>query len=99
MMDNQRHLFQLPADATYLNCAYMSPMLRSVEDAAMEGLLKKRYPALVTRDDYFNDAAIIRSHFAQLINGSPDAVAIIPSASYGIATVLRNRSAAVGLFK
>lgn len=92
MMDNQRHLFQLPADATYLNCAYMSPMLRSVEDAAMEGLLKKRYPALVTRDDYFNDAAIIRSHFAQLINGSPEAVAIIPSASYGIATVLRNIS-------
>lgn len=91
-MDNQRHLFLLPDDATYLNCAYMSPMLRSVDAAAMEGLAKKRYPALVTRDDYFNDAAAIRSLFADLIQGSADAVALIPSASYGIATVLRNIS-------
>ena len=34
-MDSQKHLFQLPADSVYLNAAYMSPLLKSVEEAGI----------------------------------------------------------------
>jgi len=37
-MPPQRHLFELPDDVTYLNCAYMSPQLRSVREAGAEAL-------------------------------------------------------------
>src|SRR5690606_28228194 len=37
LLECQRHLFSLPADVHYLNCAYMSPLLRSVEEAGVAG--------------------------------------------------------------
>lgn len=32
-LPDQRHLFDLPYDVAYLNCAYMAPQLRSVTAA------------------------------------------------------------------
>jgi hypothetical protein len=45
MILNQRSKFTLPAGSVYLNCAYMSPLLKAVEKKGIEGMLQKRNPA------------------------------------------------------
>ena len=83
--------FSLPARITYLNCAYMSPLLKSVEKAGLKGLRIKRNPGEISPEDFFKDSDLLRQEFANLINASnPKSIAIIPSVSYGIATVARN---------
>jgi selenocysteine lyase/cysteine desulfurase len=83
--------FQLPEDQHYLNCAYMAPMPRVVEAAGQAGISAKRFPAAVAPGDFFQTGQQLRSAFARLI-GSAEAerTAIIPSASYGLATAARN---------
>lgn len=90
MLTCQKGLFSLPADEHYLNCAYMSPLLKSAEEAGMKGLLKKRNPASFGADDFFIDVATVKSLFAQLINGEAERVALIPAASYGMGIITRN---------
>ena len=91
MLDCQRDAFQLPPDAHYLNGAYMSPLLRRVEEAGLEGMRRKRDPSTIVPADFFEDLAIVRSLFADLINAKdPSRISVIPSASYGLTTVARN---------
>ena len=91
LLECQRQLFSLPDDVHYLNCAYMSPLLRSVEEAGIEGIRRKRVPSEIVPADFFADRDRVRALFAQLIN-APDAsrVALVPAASYGLAVVARN---------
>lgn len=89
-MSPQKYLFQLPAEGHYLNCAYMSPLLKSVEEAGIAGMQKKRNPAGIRSEDFFAEAAIVRAKFGQLVNGDPSQVAIIPSASYGLQSAINN---------
>jgi selenocysteine lyase/cysteine desulfurase len=90
-LPSQRPLFALPEGAHYLNCAYMSPLARPVEEAGMRGLLARRDPASVRPEDFFTGTDRVRALFARLVNaGDPARVAIVPSVSYGIATVARN---------
>lgn len=90
MQTHQRHLFQLPDDIHYLNCAYMSPMLKTVEAAGIEGLLLKRNPTLIQPKDFFEPAIEVRAKFAQMVNSTASQIAIIPSVSYGMQTVVNN---------
>lgn len=89
-MSPQKHLFQLPEEGHYLNCAYMSPLLKSVEEAGIAGIRRKRNPALVRQEDFFEEAETVRAKFGQLVNGDPGQVAIIPSASYGLQSAISN---------
>jgi selenocysteine lyase/cysteine desulfurase len=89
-MTNQQQLFQLPADITYLNCAYMSPLLKSVEAAGIEAMQRKRNPTAITADDFFTDGEKLKAMAGQLINAPAEQMAIIPSASYGLATAVNN---------
>jgi selenocysteine lyase/cysteine desulfurase len=83
--------FSLPKSITYLNCAYMSPLLKSVEKAGVRGVRQKRNPAQIQPKDFFSITKDLRQEFAKLINAlDPDRIAIIPSASYGLATVTKN---------
>lgn len=83
--------FSLPTNITYLNCAYMSPLLKSVERTGIRGVRLKRNPANIHPEDFFSTTKDLRSEFAKLINASgPDRISIVPSASYGIATVTKN---------
>lgn len=83
--------FSLPGNVTYLNCAYMAPLLKSVEKAGVRGVRLKRNPANIHPGDFFSITTALRTAFANLIHVSdPNRIAIIPSASYGIATVTRN---------
>lgn len=91
MLDCQKDRFSLPEGLHYLNCAYMSPLSRSVEEAGVEGVRRKRNPAAISPEDFFTESDVARARFARLINApDPRRVAIIPSASYGIAIVARN---------
>ena len=90
LIPNQRHLFDIPDDIAYLNCAYISPSLKSVTEAGRRGMERKSRPWTITTPDFFDESERARTLFAELISASPDDIAIIPAASYGIATAARN---------
>jgi selenocysteine lyase/cysteine desulfurase len=90
MIPCQRHLFDIPDDVAYLNCAYMSPLMKSAMDAGTAGLARKTHPWEITPDKFFTGADEFRATAAQLIDCSPGDIAIVSSASYGIATAARN---------
>ena len=91
MLDCQRHRFSLPEDVHYLNGAYMSPLLKSVEEAGIEGIRSKRFPVDIVPRDFFAGADTARTLFAGLIHAAdPKRVAILPAVSYGIAAAARN---------
>ena len=86
----QRHLFDIPDDVAYLNCGYMSPLMKRVRDAAVAGLERKAHPWEIVPRDFFSGSDALRSAFAALINARVDDIAIVPAASYGISTAARN---------
>ncbi|MDX2247765.1 MAG: aminotransferase class V-fold PLP-dependent enzyme [Bacteroidia bacterium] len=88
---SHKHLFNLDPEVVYLNCAYMSPLLREVEEAGMDGVMRKRSPNRISTEDFFAPVKVLKEEFAKLINGDNyERVAIIPSVSYGIGIVTRN---------
>ncbi len=97
MLPCQKSRFSLPADEHYLNCAYMSPLSVSVEAAGMTGVARKRVPSRIATSDFFTESDRARALFALLVN-VPDSsrIAIVPSASYGLAIAARNLPAARG---
>ena len=69
----------------------MSPLMKSVEKAGVEGMKRKRNPYAISQEDFFTDVEILRAEYAKLINvPEPRRIVIIPSVSYGIANVVRN---------
>jgi len=96
MLPSQRDLFDIPDDVSYLNCAYMSPQLRSVRAAGERAIAAKSRPWEISPADFFADSETARALFAELIGGDADGVAIIPSVSYGIAVAAANLPLAPG---
>ncbi|MFT6336705.1 MAG: selenocysteine lyase/cysteine desulfurase [Halioglobus sp.] len=93
MLQNQSHLFSLEEGHTYLNGAYMSPQLKSVEAIGIESLKSKGRPYLISGEDFFSGRKKLRVKFAELVEVSDyNQAAIIPSVSYGIAVVTKNIS-------
>ena len=90
MIPCQRHLFDLPDDVAYLNCAYMSPLLKEAVAAGVAGIARKAQPWRISADDFFADSERARGLFAQLLGASADDVALTPAASYGIAVAAAN---------
>ena len=90
MLSCRKDLFQLPEDTHFLNCAYVAPLPRAVEDAGIEGMRKKRNPANIRPEDFFEDSDRVRRLFGRLIGGDAGSVALVPSVSYGIAAAARN---------
>jgi selenocysteine lyase/cysteine desulfurase len=90
ILENQRELFEIPAGVAYLNCAYMSPQLRSVREVGERAVARKSRPWEITPDDFFEDAEKSRALFARLVGAEADGIALIPSVSYGIAVAAAN---------
>ena len=90
MLPCQRHLFDIPDDVAYLNCAYMSPLMKPAMEAGNAGLARKAHPWQITPDKFFTGSDEFRTTAAQLIDCAASDIAIVPSASYGIATAARN---------
>lgn len=91
MLTSKRSHFTLPPQVTYLNCAYMSPLMKVVEKAGVQALRRKRNPTHISPQDFFTDTELLRAAYAKLIHASDTKrIAVIPSVSYGMATVAKN---------
>lgn len=86
-LPSQRHLFDLPDEVAYLDCAYMSPQLRSVTEAGLAAVRRKAAPWAT---EWFTDAEGLRAAAARLMGAAADEVALVPAASYGIAVAAAN---------
>jgi selenocysteine lyase/cysteine desulfurase len=95
-MPHPKDLFELEDSVTYINCANMSPMLHSVKKAGIAGLEKRSRPWSISAMDWFTDGEIARGLAAKLFQVHADDVAIIPSASYGLALAAKNLKVAAG---
>ena len=58
MLSHQKDLFALAENVTYLNGAYMSPQLRSVEKIGIENLKRKSEPYTISESDFFSKKII-----------------------------------------
>ena len=93
----QREAFSLPETLHYLNCAFMSPLPRVVEEEGIRGMVRKRDPSSLAPEDFFRETQEVRRLFSSLVNApDPDSVAIIPSVSYGIGVAAQNTALASG---
>ena len=90
MIPCQRHLFELPSEIAYFNCAYMSPLSKAVVQAGHQGVDRKAQPWKVQAADFFSSVDAGRAAFAELVGATPDDIAAIPAASYGVAIAARN---------
>lgn len=97
MLTCQADAFSLPPDLHYLNCAYMSPLSKKVEEAGIKGVQSKRNPSLIEPEDFFKTPLAVKQLFADLIGSSrPDRISLLPSVSYGIAIAANNLEAKRG---
>lgn len=90
LLPGQRHLFDIPDDVAFLNCAYMSPLPKASVAAGERGLARKARPWMITPEDFFSASEAVRARFAGLINAAPDDVAFAPAVSYGMAQAAAN---------
>ena len=93
----QRAQFSLPRDVHYLNCAYMGPLSQAVQQAGIAGVLRKADPSRIHAQDFYEESNQARALFARLVNvEEANRIAIVPSASYGMATAARNLACTAG---
>jgi selenocysteine lyase/cysteine desulfurase len=85
-----RELFEIPDAVTYLNCASMSPQLRAVTAAGIDAVRAKASPWTMNASDWFTGAETLRARFARFVGTDAESIALVPSASYGIATAAAN---------
>ncbi len=97
MLSCQRSRFTLPDGVHYLNCAFMAPLAAAVRAAGIQGIDRRMAPHLIRPEDFFDESHHLRCLFSRVVNiPDPNRVAIVPSVSYGLASVARNVPAARG---
>ena len=88
---NQREIFDLPDEVAYLRCAATSPALRRAREAGECAIALKSRP---WGRQWGHDSAAAVEHartlFGSLIGATPDDIALVPSASYGLSTAAHN---------
>ncbi len=91
MIPSQRALFDLPRDRVYLNAAYMGPMPKAAVEAGEASYRAKAQPWLYNvQQDFFDTPDALRAQAAALFSSHADDIALVPAASYGLATAARN---------
>ncbi len=88
-LSSQRHLFDVPKEIAYFNCAYNSPQLNESRERLHVGVNSKSHPWERTPNSFFNDAERIRQLSSELFEGESDGFAVVPAASYGVSTAAR----------
>ncbi len=86
---SQRHLFDIPENVAYFNAAYNSPQLIESCNRLKSGAEFKNHPWERTPSSFFDDAEVLRSLAADILDGDRDGFAVVPAASYGISTAAR----------
>jgi selenocysteine lyase/cysteine desulfurase len=90
LIENQRHLFDIPDEVAYLNCATLGPLPKAALTAGEVGLARKARPWQISSADFFKDTGSLRPKLARLINGDTAGIAFVPSVSYALATAAKN---------
>ncbi len=87
----QRDRFELPRETCYLNAAYMGPMPTAAVAAGQDSYARKGQPwRYRVQADFFDAPEQLRGQAARLFGSRPDDVALVPAASYGLASAARN---------
>jgi len=86
LLPSQRHLFDIPDDIAYFNCASSSPQLNESQRRLHTGARSKSHPWERTMQSFFEYAETIRRLSAEIFGGDADGYAVIPAASYGMST-------------
>jgi selenocysteine lyase/cysteine desulfurase len=89
LLSSQRHLFDIPDDIAYFNCATSSPQLNESQRRLHAGVRSKSHPWERTTQSFFDDAETIRGLSAEIFGGDADDYAVVPAASYGLSTAAR----------
>ena len=89
-LGSQRHLFEIPDDVTYLNCASMSPSLRAVTAAGIDAVRAKASPWNLRPSDWFTGAEPLRALVARVIGAEAESIALVGSVCYGLAVAAAN---------
>jgi selenocysteine lyase/cysteine desulfurase len=89
-------LFDIPDDIAYLNCANMAPQLKSVSEAGITAVQARATPWKLSAPEWFSGAEELRGLAAEVMGTESDAVALVPSVSYGIAIAAANLPLASG---
>jgi len=95
-MIDQGNRFEIDPTITYLNCASMSPMLKSVREASLAAIDLRANPWRMTQNDWFADSEILRNDVATVFNTTSDNVAFCPAVSYGMALAAKNMNFKAG---
>lgn len=85
-----REAFILEDGLTYLNCANMSPLLKNVKEAGEKALERRAAPWKLTAQEWFDPSELLRNKAAAVFGTSEENIALVPSASYGLAVAARN---------
>jgi selenocysteine lyase/cysteine desulfurase len=88
-LESQRHLFDIPDEIAYFNCAYYAPQLNASRSLLSAAVAAKSRPWERTPQHFFEDADTIRRLSSELFGGKADAYAVIPAASYGLSAAAR----------
>jgi selenocysteine lyase/cysteine desulfurase len=89
MLPSQRALFDIPNDVCYLNAASYTPLPLATLEAGRAAVGRKGRPWLIDNDFAARQYDRTRRAAARLINADAADVALIPSISYGVATVAK----------
>jgi selenocysteine lyase/cysteine desulfurase len=89
MLASQRALFEIPRDICYLNSASYSPLPRRTLEAGRAAVGRKGTPWTLEASFAHQQHERARAAAARLIHAEPADVALIPSISYGVATVAK----------
>src|SRR5205807_9453581 len=79
---SQRHLFDIPDEVAFLNCAYISPLPKTSLMADEQGVRRKSRPWTVAPADFFTSSETDRKMFADFINAQDDDIAFTEGVSY-----------------
>lgn len=75
-----------------MNCASLSPVMKSVKNAAYASIETRSNPATIKSTNWFEPVEELRRLFAKIINADADNIAVIPAVSYGTAIAAKNIS-------
>jgi selenocysteine lyase/cysteine desulfurase len=96
MLPSQRALFDIPPDVCYLNAASYTPLPLATLEAGRAAVGRKGRPWLIDNDFAARQYDRARQAAARLIDADAADVALIPSISYGVATVAKIVPVAAG---
>lgn len=89
-IENVRHLFAIPQDITYLNCANMAPQLKSITEVGFVSVRAKENPWKLTAPEWFSGAEALRTLAAGVLDVEADGIALVSAVSYGMAVAAAN---------